>query len=441
MNKLNGKLIKLNSDIIGIDELKKRKRILTEKERNFIKQREAAQERISKIEKIQIELDELLDTYDEEILSSGLTEQRDTMLRLNRTKIELDKVFIKRDSLNDRLIHLKSHKYNPECDICLENSKSIISTKKEVEEEMELLDIEITQYNMLVHDLKEIQKNNPDYEKQWTNFIETRNKENKINNELSTLINRITTFETEEVKISNQIFQQSELIDEYYTNENQIKKNKEIRISLVSVREDLSNTKTRERRLNSDILNLNGKLSSLKTQKENIQSRIDEVKSLEQQTKLYSYYLNALSKDGISYELIEKALPMIEGEVNNILAQIVEFGIQFEIDGKSINAYIVYGDQRWSLEMSSGMERFISGLAIRVALINICNLPRSNFLVIDEGFGTLDSENMQSLFQLFTYLKTQFDFVMIISHIDSLRDVVDDLIEIKKEDGFSHVKF
>ena len=132
---------------------------------------------------------------------------------------------------------------------------------------------------------------------------------------------------------------------------------------------------------------------------------------------------------------------MIEGEVNNILAQIVEFGMQLEIDGKNINAYLVYGDQRWSLEMCSGMERFISGLASRVALINVCNLPRPNFLVIDEGFGTLDSENLQSLFMLFTYLKTQFDFVMVISHIDSMRDVVDGLIEIKKEKGFSQVKF
>ena len=188
-------------------------------------------------------------------------------------------------------------------------------------------------------------------------------------------------------------------------------------------------------------LKLNGKVSALQNQKETIEDRINEVKEMETQSRLFDFYLNALSKDGVSYELIEKALPMIEGEVNNILAQIVEFGMQLEMDGKNINAYLVYGDQRWSLEMCSGMERFISGLAIRVALINVCNLPRPNFLVIDEGFGTLDSENLQSLFMLFTYLKTQFDFVMIISHIDSMRDVVDDLITIKKEKGFSNVKF
>jgi DNA repair exonuclease SbcCD ATPase subunit len=115
--------------------------------------------------------------------------------------------------------------------------------------------------------------------------------------------------------------------------------------------------------------------------------------------------------------------------------------MELELDGKNINANIVYGTDKWSLEMSSGMERFISGLAIRVALINVSNLPRPNFLVIDEGFGTLDSENLTSLYMLFSYLKTQFDFVMMISHIDSMRDVVDTLMDIKKENKFSKVKF
>jgi DNA repair exonuclease SbcCD ATPase subunit len=41
----------------------------------------------------------------------------------------------------------------------------------------------------------------------------------------------------------------------------------------------------------------------------------------------------------------------------------------------------------------------------------------------------------------FAYLKTQFEFVIVISHIDSMRDVVDTLLEIKKDNGFSSVKF
>jgi DNA repair exonuclease SbcCD ATPase subunit len=87
------------------------------------------------------------------------------------------------------------------------------------------------------------------------------------------------------------------------------------------------------------------------------------------------------------------------------------------------------------------MERFISSLAIRVALINVSNLPRSNFLAIDEGWGTMDSDNLNSVYNLFQYLKSQFQFTMIVSHIDSMRDAVDTLLEIKKENNFSNVSF
>ena len=56
------------------------------------------------------------------------------------------------------------------------------------------------------------------------------------------------------------------------------------------------------------------------------------------------------------YELITKALPTIEGEVNDILAQLVDFQILFDMDGKNINNYIVYDDDNtWPLELSSCM--------------------------------------------------------------------------------------
>ena len=193
--------------------------------------------------------------------------------------------------------------------------------------------------------------------------------------------------------------------------------------------------------ITKDIANLNGSISSIQSFIDGIKQKMGEVKDLEEKNRLYTYYLDAVKRDGIPYELISKALPVIEAEVNNILGQVVDFGVVMEVDGKNINAKIVYEDQEWALEMSSGMEKFISGLAIRVALINICGLPRPNFLVIDEGFGTLDSDNLSSLFGMMQYLKTQFDFIWVISHLDAMRDIVDGLIEIKKENGFSKIDF
>jgi DNA repair exonuclease SbcCD ATPase subunit len=354
---------------------------------------------------------------------------------------ELDKMKIREDSLLERMAHLETHKYNKDCEICMENSESIIDAKVGVEADLTIISVQkqdkFEHKNELLLGI--------DSRKKYPELLKELNKlkvdEEKVSKDINTLINKLSTMETQEVKFNSELLQVTQLIADYLENEKQIQRNKELRNGMVSVRADLTSAKSNVDSFNKQILKLNGEVSSLKNQKETIEERIKEVETLEEQFGLYEYYLNALGKDGVSYELISKALPMIEGEVNNILGQIVDFGLQLDMDGKNINANIVYDDQKWSLEMCSGMEKFISGLAIRIALINVCNLPRPNFLVVDEGFGTLDNENLTSLYMLFAYLKTQFDFVMIISHIDSMRDVVDSLMEIKKVNGFSNIKF
>ena len=230
-------------------------------------------------------------------------------------------------------------------------------------------------------------------------------------------------------------------IEKYHTNEASIQSNELLQEQIDNFKTELGSVTKDLREINTTLLSVNGDIVKTNSYISSITDKMQEAKSLEEQYQIYEYYLDAVKRDGVSYELIAKALPVIEGEVNNILQQIVEFGIVFDMSGKNVNARIVYEDQHWPLEMCSGMEKFISGLAIRVALINVCNLPRPNFLVIDEGFGTLDSENLQSIFMMFDYLKTQFDFINIISHLDAMRDIVDTLVEIKKVDGFSQIQY
>jgi DNA repair exonuclease SbcCD ATPase subunit/DNA repair exonuclease SbcCD nuclease subunit len=441
--RLNGKIVKLNADSgVSIDELESKLVSLERKHADLLEEKKTIQSKIDEREGQQLEIESLIDGFDEEELEVKNKELVFTKKHKDDLSIIVEKNEIKLDSLIDRKEHLDSHKYNEQCDICMENSQSIREQKEKVNSEIKTTKESIDELNSQIQTLESDIADLLKYETDWNNLVELKDKENKLDKDISTLINKLSTTETEEIRLETQVTQQKQLIDEYHQNEEQIKKNKEIREEITEVRKKLDSIKNDLKDVDKKVLSLNGTISSLQNQKETIEKRIQEVRDLEEQSKLFEYYLNALSKDGVSYELIEKSLPMIEGEVNNILAQIVEFGMQLEMDGKNINAYLVYGDQRWSLEMCSGMERFISGLAIRVALINVCNLPRPNFLVIDEGFGTLDSENLQSLFMLFTYLKTQFDFVMIISHIDSMRDVVDGLIEVKKdEEGYSSVKF
>jgi len=194
--------------------------------------------------------------------------------------------------------------------------------------------------------------------------------------------------------------------------------------------------------INESIVDISGNVSISTNTIENISASIDTLETMENKYEGYESYLSCVKRDGIPYQLISNILPKLEIEINNILNPLVDFQILLNTDGKNINSYIAYSDDKyWPLELSSGMERFISSVAIRTALTNVSNLPRPNFIAIDEGFGSLDSGNFNSLYLLFDYLKTQFDFIVTISHIDKTRDMVDKIIDINKIDGFSTIRY
>jgi exonuclease SbcC len=343
------------------------------------------------------------------------------------------------ESNQKKISHLDSHEYDPNCKFCCDNVfvKDAMKAKEDLIKqgnEMETLNIA---YDALIQQIT----NFGDIEKQWDEYNDLNTKLEKGKASHKNYVLQFDSFITKEELLETQLDNVEDDIEKYYENEDTIQSNKELE-------KQIKDLEIAKKRFESDIKDItkqiattNGSISSLQTYIDSIKQKMNEVKELEEKNRLYTYYLDAVKRDGIPYELISKALPVIENEVNNILAQVVDFGVTMEMDGKSINAKIVYEDQEWPLEMCSGMEKFVSGLAIRVALINVCNLPRPNFLVVDEGFGTLDADNLSSLFMMMQYLKTQFDFIWVISHLEQMRDIVDGLIEIKKVNGFSKIDF
>jgi exonuclease SbcC len=266
-------------------------------------------------------------------------------------------------------------------------------------------------------------------------LTEGKLREDNLNYSLQYINERKRNIETQIESVSNEI-------QRYKDQENNVKYNEKIKTKITKKELELSDVDDRISKLNDDITEVHSDIKVNDNEMKNINKKIKEIEELEKQNQAYHYYLDAVRRDSIPYELLEKAIPTIEGEVNNILSQLVEFQMALEMDGKNINANIVYDDlNEWPLELSSGMERFISSLAMRVGLINVSNLPRSNFLAIDEGWGTMDSDNINSVYNLFQYLKTQFQFALIVSHVDSMRDAVDTLLEISKDSNFSSIKF
>jgi DNA repair exonuclease SbcCD ATPase subunit/DNA repair exonuclease SbcCD nuclease subunit len=148
---------------------------------------------------------------------------------------------------------------------------------------------------------------------------------------------------------------------------------------------------------NDTLIDVSGEAKIAENTIKTINESITKLANMETKYEGYEYYLQCVKRDGIPYELISDILPKLEVEINNILQPLVDFQILLNTDGKNINSYIAYGDEEfWPLELTSGMEKFISSVAIRTALINVSNLPRPNFIAIDEGFGSLDSDNFNS---------------------------------------------
>ena len=370
----------------------------------------------------------------------------DAKLDYDKLKSELsttkDSIHLLEHSIHineEKLLHLESHEYDTNCKFCMNNVfvKDAIDTKETVlKQKLELEGLFLSKNSILENILKF-----GNIEQQWDSLVDAKAKYQKtiVIKEKSEA--ELKGLETKQELLEHQLDNVESDIEKYYENEDTIQKNKNIELEISSIEISKTSIESEIKSLSKDISGLNSSIAQLHSFVEGIKQKMNDVKELEEKNRLYTYYLDAVKRDGIPYELISKALPVIETEVNNILAQVVDFGCVMEVDGKSINAKIVYDNQEWPLEMCSGMEKFVSGLAIRVALINICNLPRPNFLVIDEGFGTLDADNLSSLFMMMQYLKTQFDFIWMISHLEQMRDIVDGLIEIKKEDGFSKIDF
>ena len=176
---------------------------------------------------------------------------------------------------------------------------------------------------------------------------------------------------------------------------------------------------------------------SLEKEKEDYENIIEE-------WRLYDTFSYLVSKKGIPSMLINKALPMINKEIAKILQDVTGFTVEIVDDddkGSNLEIMLNYGDSIRPIECGSGMEKMMSSIAIRVALTNISNLPKSDLFIIDEGFGALDEGNVEACGRLLKSLKKFFRTVLIISHVDAIKDMVDNQLEITTSGKDSYVRF
>ena len=147
-----------------------------------------------------------------------------------------------------------------------------------------------------------------------------------------------------------------------------------------------------------------------------------------------------MHSNGIAYDVIKKKIPVINQEIAKMLANIVDFEICFSSNGNKLDIFIKHPhyDER-PIEMGSGAEKTVAAMAVRLALLSVSSLPKGDIFVLDEPGTALDEENMEGFVRILDLIKAQFKTILLISHLDSLKDCVDMQIVIEKKDGYARV--
>jgi exonuclease SbcC len=158
----------------------------------------------------------------------------------------------------------------------------------------------------------------------------------------------------------------------------------------------------------------------------------------------------AFGKKGIQAMIIEAAIPEIEFEANRLLARMTEgrMHVRFEtqretlkgdtLETLDINIADELGTRPY--ELFSGGEAFRVNFAIRIALSKLLARragAQLQMLVIDEGFGTQDAEGRTRLVEAINSVQDDFVRILVITHIEELKDLFPVRIEITKTEAGS----
>lgn len=154
----------------------------------------------------------------------------------------------------------------------------------------------------------------------------------------------------------------------------------------------------------------------------------------------------AFGKKGLQAMIIEAAIPEIESEANQLLNRMTDgrMSVRMETQRETKTTQevretleIILSDELGSRDYSmfSGGEAFRANFAIRIALSKLLARRAGaalQTLIVDEGFGTQDAQGRERLVQAITSIQHDFERILVITHIDELKDLFPARIEVEK---------
>jgi exonuclease SbcC len=181
--------------------------------------------------------------------------------------------------------------------------------------------------------------------------------------------------------------------------------------------------------------------------------RAEEHRKVSEESKTYLALAQAFGKKGLQAMIIENTIPELEDEANELLVRMTDNAMQIrflttrqrrtgnsEIETLDIQVNDDMGIRPY--EMFSGGEAFRINFAIRIAISRLLarrSGAKLQTLIMDEGFGSQDGKGREKLVEVIGAIKDDFEKILVITHVEELKDAFTQRIEVTKDAAGSHV--
>jgi len=217
-------------------------------------------------------------------------------------------------------------------------------------------------------------------------------------------------------------------------------------------KEDAEARQAREKELGRRVVALEQRLRDLDVKEDLLRARRAALAMIEQEGDAHGELARAFGKAGIQAMIIDNALPELETGANRILARMSDNGMQVRFSTQregakkdvieTLDISIADANGTRPYEMYSGGEAFRVNFAVRIALSRLLAEragAQLQMLVIDEGFGTQDSQGRERIVEAINSIADDFQKIIIVTHIDELKDLFTARIDVVKDLGGSRV--